>query len=85
MNDATWACSRCGQANERLQHAPWPGELGARVQSEICAVCWREWMGVQTKIINEYRLNVLDPEHAGALRKQMAVFFGFEAPPEQEG
>jgi Fe-S cluster biosynthesis and repair protein YggX len=68
-----------------MDFQPWPGETGERVLAEICQNCWQEWMGVQTKIINEYRLNVLDPEHAGALRKQMAVFFGFEAPPEQEG
>ena len=85
MNDATWACSRCGQASERLQHAPWPGELGARVQDEICAVCWREWMGVQTKIINEYRLNVLEPEHAKVLKEQMQVFLGLTSQDEASG
>ncbi|NJN65123.1 MAG: hypothetical protein HC882_09780 [Acidobacteria bacterium] len=56
---------------------------GARVVEEICGSCWKEWMGVQTKIINEYRINVLHPEHAEAVKQQMEVFFGFrEAPPQ---
>jgi Fe-S cluster biosynthesis and repair protein YggX len=38
-------------------------------------------MAMQTKIINEYRLNVLDPEHTRLLRGQMKVFLGM-APPE---
>lgn len=78
MNDANWTCARCGQANARLPRAPWPGEEGRRVQQEICEACWREWLGVQTKIINEYRLNVLEPEHAKVLKEQMLVFFGLQ-------
>jgi Fe-S cluster biosynthesis and repair protein YggX len=37
-------------------------------------------MGMQTKIINEYRLNVLEPEHAKMLREQMLSFLGLSAP-----
>ncbi len=80
VSDGAWACGRCGKDREtggELGHAPWPGELGLRIRAEICNECWSEWMGVQTKIINEYRLNVLHPEHAQAVREQMEVFFGF--------
>lgn len=77
-----WKCKRCNGSEPRLDFQPWPGAIGARVLEEICGNCWKEWMGVQTKIINEYRINVLAPEHASAVRDQMEVFFGFkEAPP----
>jgi Fe-S cluster biosynthesis and repair protein YggX len=46
------------------------------VVNSVCEICWREWMGTQTKIINEYRLNVLEPEHARLLREQMLTFLG---------
>jgi Fe-S cluster biosynthesis and repair protein YggX len=85
MTDGTWACSRCGQANERIKHPPWPGELGQQVKDHICTACWQEWMGVQTKIINEYRLNVLEPEHANVLKEQMQVFLGLESQDEASG
>lgn len=85
MTDGGWACARCGQANERIQHAPWPGELGQQVVENICASCWQEWMGVQTKLINEYRLNVLEPEHAKVLKEQMQVFLGLASESESSG
>lgn len=75
-----WACSRCGRLEPRLAWPPWPGEAGQRIQNQICDICWREWMGMQTKIINEYRLNVLEPDHAKMLREQMLSFLGLSAP-----
>ncbi len=75
-----WHCSRCGGAGARLALPPWPGTLGRRVLDTICRGCWDEWMSVQTKIINEYRLNVLDPGASAAIKEQMQVFLGFKEP-----
>lgn len=75
-----WVCQRCGSGEGRLPFAPWPGELGRRIQGGICQSCWNEWIGLQTQIINEYRLNVLDPGHAKAVRDQMEAFLGFKQP-----
>jgi Fe-S cluster biosynthesis and repair protein YggX len=81
LNGADWACERCKSgAGGRLDFPPWPGELGRRIQSKICESCWNEWVGIQTRIINEYRLNVLDPGHSRAVREQMEVFLGFRQP-----
>ncbi len=79
--ETNWTCRRCGRSDvPRITFQPWPGELGRRVQAEVCDNCWNEWTSVQTKIINEYRLNVLDPGHTKALREQMEYFFGFKEP-----
>ncbi len=76
-----WACGRCKkEAAPRINFKPWTGELGRRIVGSICLDCWNEWTSVQTKIINEYRLNVLDPGHAKALREQMEVYLGFRSP-----
>lgn len=78
-----FVCERCKQSNPRLDFQPWPGELGLRLQNSICQQCWGEWMQMQTKIINEYRINVLHPEHAKAVRDQMEIFLGFKEPPAE--
>ena len=85
MNDSSsaWHCRRCGAESAPLGFSPWPGETGERIREAICESCWQEWIGVQTKLINEYRLNVLQPEHSAAVREQMEVFLGLREAPEQ--
>ena len=36
-------------------------ELGKQVYENICAPCWREAIGMGTKVINELRLDLSDP------------------------
>ena len=40
----------------------------------VCAVCWQEWKGMQVKLINEYRLSPLEPQHFEWLMGQMRTF-----------
>jgi Fe-S cluster biosynthesis and repair protein YggX len=47
-----------------------------RVRSSICGDCWKEWEGVEVKVINEYRLNFLDPQHREMLQKACFDFLG---------
>lgn len=85
MSDAQWACRRCSRPETaRIPFKPWTGALGRRIQDEICLDCWNEWTGLQTRIINEYRVNVLDPEQARALRNQMEIFLGMRPPEGDE-
>ena len=85
-SSGAWSCGKCrNDAAPRIGFKPWTGALGRRIQDTICLNCWNEWTSVQTKIINEYRLNVLDPGHAKALREQMEVFFEFRAVEGDDG
>lgn len=72
-------CSRCGQEGDALERAPMPGELGRQVLERICSVCWREWLGIQVKLINEYRLSPLDPKHFEFLVEQARAHLNLEA------
>jgi len=72
MADVT--CSRCGSTGPGLERAPFPGPLGESVVAETCAACWREWLGMQVKIINEYRLNPSEAQHFDFLTAQMKAF-----------
>lgn len=42
--------------------APFRNELGERIATSICSVCWEEWKQRQMVIINHYGLNVRDPK-----------------------
>ena len=55
-------CSRCQRVGARLASAPFSSDLGKRILEKTCQNCWREWMGVSVKVINEYRLNMASAE-----------------------
>ena len=81
-------CSRCKKTAPGLDRAPLPGPVGKAVQAGVCAACWREWLGMQVKYINEYRLNPLDPKHFEFLLEQAKSFLGLpgaDAPAPEPG
>lgn len=71
-------CSRCGQDAPGLDRAPIPGPVGQIVLAKTCAACWREWLGMQVKYINEYRLSPLDPKHYEFLLEQARAFLNLD-------
>jgi Fe-S cluster biosynthesis and repair protein YggX len=72
MSDFT--CSRCGATDAPLDKAPLPGEVGQKVREQTCGRCWKEWLGAQVKLINEYRMSPVNPEHFKFLVKEMQTF-----------
>ncbi|GGA21868.1 oxidative damage protection protein [Dyella nitratireducens] len=73
-------CAKLGIDAEGLDFAPWPGPLGQRVFAEISKPAWQQWLAHQTMLINEYRLNPLDPKARQFLGGEMEKFlFGGEA------
>ena len=81
MADVT--CSRCSQTREGFERPPFPGQIGARVASEICRQCWADWGKQQTMLINHYGLNVMDPQARAFLTKNMEAFL-FKAGGEED-
>jgi Fe-S cluster biosynthesis and repair protein YggX len=55
-------CQRCGRVNRKLAEPPYRNDYGRTIQAKICADCWREWIGMGTKVINELRLPLSDPQ-----------------------
>lgn len=73
-------CAKLGIDAEGLDFAPWPGPLGQRIYAEISKPAWQQWLAHQTMLINEYRLNPLDPKARQFLGGEMEKFlFGGEA------
>jgi Fe-S cluster biosynthesis and repair protein YggX len=71
-------CTRCGRTAEGLPFPPYPDALGARIQGSVCAACWREYMARQTMVINEYRLDLMDPHAQEILTRDMIEFLNLE-------
>jgi Fe-S cluster biosynthesis and repair protein YggX len=74
------SCARCGQTAEpppatRLGHM---GPARERILGSVCGACWKEWEGVEVKVINEYRLSFLDPEHRSVLQRACLEFLRLE-------
>ena len=73
---ATVTCSRCGQARASLTRPPMPGSLGAAILATICGECWSEWTRTEVMVINELRLNFMDPAAQLTLERHMREFLG---------
>jgi Fe-S cluster biosynthesis and repair protein YggX len=71
---AELTCSRCGTTRDGFDRPPFPGAIGQRVQTEICQVCWGDWLKQQTMLINHYGLNVMDPQSRQFLVRNMSSF-----------
>lgn len=79
---ATITCTRCGQEGEPapFRRVPFAPAVKEKVVGSICASCWKEWEGMEVKVINEYRLNFMEPEHRAMLQRACLDFLGL--PPD---
>jgi Fe-S cluster biosynthesis and repair protein YggX len=68
-------CARCGQKRAPLGFSPLPTELGQKIATEVCQPCWAEWLQAQTRIINHYGLDLMNPDAQGFLMDNMKGFF----------
>jgi len=78
-------CIKLGKESEGLDFQPYPGDLGKKVFENVSKEGWSLWMSHQTMLINEYRLNPLDPKSRKMIEEQMEQFFwgeGAQLPPD---
>jgi len=68
-------CVKLNAEAEGLDRAPYPGELGQRIFENVSKEGWQLWMKQQTMLINEYRVNPLDPQSRKFIEEQMEKFF----------
>ena len=68
-------CVKLDKEAEGLKHPPYPGEMGKKIYENVSQEAWEAWVKLQTMIINEYRLNMLDPEARKYLVEQMKKHF----------
>jgi Fe-S cluster biosynthesis and repair protein YggX len=57
-----------------LDAPPFPGAKGLDLYDNISKKAWREWLEHQTMLINEKRLNMMEPSARVYLGEQMDKF-----------
>ncbi|MDQ1411203.1 MAG: hypothetical protein QOJ41_2938 [Acidobacteriaceae bacterium] len=68
-----------------LDRVPWKGELGKRVYESVSKDAWKLWLEHSKMVMNEYRLNPLDPNSQKIMEEQMEQFFFGEGSKLPEG
>ena len=76
LDEKSVRCRRCGRVGPRLEEPPFPGDTGGLILDSVCQPCWREWVAMSIKVINEYRLNLMLPEAQAVYDEHMKEFLG---------
>ena len=71
-----FVCRRCSQSNPQLANAPFNNDLGKTIHDAICQSCWKEWMAMSVKVINELRLNLMSQKDSDVYDEHMKEFLG---------
>lgn len=74
----TVECSRCQRTAEALAAPPLPGPVGEEIRDRVCADCWAAWEHAEVMVINELRLNFMDPQAQEVLEAHMREFLGLD-------
>jgi Fe-S cluster biosynthesis and repair protein YggX len=68
-------CVKLGKEAEGLDYPTYPGELGKKIYESVSKQAWKGWVQHQTMLINEYRINPLDPKARKFIEEEMDKYF----------
>lgn len=79
----TVQCIKCGEEKPALTNPPFRAgtklaDLGLEIQQKVCAPCYRDWINMSVKLVNEMRLDTTDPRGQEIWLKQMKLFLNLE-------
>jgi len=76
-------CQKLNKLAQGLEKPPYPGPLGDKVFTSISQEAWAQWLNLQTMLINEHRLSMMDPKARAFLKVEMEnfLFHGVDAKP----
>ena len=78
-------CKKFQQELPGLEKAPFPGPKGQEIFDHISAKAWEEWTAHQTMLINERRLNMMEPGSRAFLSEERAKFMNNEEVAQADG
>lgn len=68
-------CIKLGREAPGLDRVPMPGPLGQKLFEQVSKEAWQGWIAHQTRLINEYRLALVDPAARKFLADEMEKYF----------
>jgi len=75
----TVLCAKFQTEKQGLDNPPFKGPIGQLIYDRVSQEAWAQWRDdMQIKVLNEYRLNMGDPNDYAVLVKQMCLFLGLE-------
>ncbi|MFO7706194.1 MAG: oxidative damage protection protein [Halopseudomonas sp.] len=78
-------CRKYQEQLPGLERAPYPGPKGEMIFNQVSKKAWDEWQAHQTMLINERRLNMMDPEDRRFIQGEMDKFLSGEEYAQAEG
>ena len=81
----TVKCVKLGRELPGLDRVPWKGDIGKRVYENVSKEAWTMWVNHSKMLLNEFRLNPLDPNAQKIMEEQMEQFFFGEGSKLPEG
>lgn len=78
-------CRKYQQELEGLARPPLPGAKGELIFETVSRRAWEEWQSLQTMLINERSLRLIDPQARQYLSEQMEKFLNNEPIDRIEG
>lgn len=81
----TVQCIKMGRELPGLPAKPFPNELGQRLYDQVSMEGWSQWIQQSKMLVNEYRLNLSQPEARTFLMAECEKFFfgtGGTPPPD---
>lgn len=67
-------CVRCSKVGPKLPKPPLKSAIGQEIFEKVCADCFRAWIPQGTKVINELRLPLNDPQAQKVYEQHMLDF-----------
>tara|TARA_E500000178_G_scaffold316024_1_gene335409 strand:+ start:442 stop:717 length:276 start_codon:yes stop_codon:yes gene_type:complete len=78
-------CSRYQEELPGLDQPPLPGPAGERIYQQVSKRAWDEWQALQTMLINEKHLSLIDPDARKYLSDQRTRYFNNQPVDHAEG
>lgn len=74
ISPPTVECARCARQAPAATSVFVGGDLGTQIRTRICGDCWSEWQNAEVMVINELKLNFMDPKSQDILTQHMKEF-----------
>ncbi len=78
-------CVKLKREAQGLEYPPYPGDLGVKIWQSISKDAWEQWVDIQTRLVNENRLNLADARARKYLAEQMQQFLFEDMDVEAQG